>query len=272
MLKINKGKVAQARRILLYGENGVGKSSLAAQFPNPLFLNLENGVGDIECDSTEVLKSYTELLGALIECQSTDYATIVIDTIDWAEKLLFSEVAKKNGKETVEDIGFGKGYQRVELFWSSIIDALTILWKQNRHVILTCHERIAKLKDPEGNETSYWSPDLNDKSSGILSEWCSEVIYLKHKTYTRELDEGPKKRHIAVGGRERVMVCNKQPAIEAKNRLGMPDELPLSIESFKQFVPRVQLMLGPEAGNVAGVVHEGTSKPREMVETMETPF
>jgi hypothetical protein len=271
-MKINKGKVAQTRRILLYGENGVGKSSLAAQFPNPLFLNVENGIGDLDVDSTDVLKSYSDLLGALVYCQTSDYSTIVIDTIDWAEKLLFQDVAKKNGKETVEDIGFGKGYQRVELSWSNLIDAMTILWKQNRHIILTCHERIAKLKDPEGNETSYWSPDLNDKSSGILSEWCSEVIYLKHKTYTRELDEGPKKRHIAVGGRERVMVCNKLPAIEAKNRLGMPDELPLSIDSWKQFVPRVQLALPETSGNVAGIVTDGSSKPPQFTEPIDSPF
>lgn len=281
-MKINKGKANRSRRVLIYGENGVGKSTIASQFPKPLCLNLEDGVGDIECDSTDRIKTFNDFYGALVECASTEYRTIWIDTVDWAEKLLMTEVATKAGKEVVEDIGFGKGYQKVEFHWEKIIDALTVLWKQNRHIVMTCHERITKLPNPDGETISLWAPDLSEKCSGLIMEWCDEVLYCKYKTFNRKLEEGPKQgRTIQAAISDRVIVCNKQPGIEAKNRLGMPDEVPLSIESFKQYIPRVELKLDSvmnntpfslqEKGNVEGIVVDGSSKPK-VFEPMDSPF
>ena len=96
-MKINKGRVPRSRRVLIYGENGIGKSSLAAAFPKPIFLNLEDGIGDLDVDSTEVIRSVTEFTGCLIELANSDYQTIVVDTIDWLEKLIFDDVAKEAG-------------------------------------------------------------------------------------------------------------------------------------------------------------------------------
>jgi len=271
-MKINKGKKARARRMLIYGENGIGKSTLASKFPRPVFLNLEDGVGDLDVESTDVIRSVTEFVGCLVHLAESPYETIVVDTADWLEKLIFAEVAGAAGKKTIDDIGFGKGYQAVELRWKEIIDGFTYLWLQGRHVVMTCHETIEKFTNPEGDSYNYWRPSLHLKGSGCVTEWCDEVLFVRYRTNTIQKDEGfGTKRAIAIGGKERFIVANKSAACEAKNRLGMPDELPATFESLAHFMPAVErgeqvAQPAPEPpkpkGNIAGVVAEGSSKAK----------
>jgi phage nucleotide-binding protein len=285
VLHINKGKRNRARRILIYGENGVGKSSLAAKFPKPLFFNIEDGIGDLDVDSTEVIRSITDFMGCMIGASETDYETIVIDTVDWLEKLIFADVAQKAGKKTIDDIGFGKGYQAVEQQWKSLFDGLSYLWQQGRHIVFTCHEQIEKFTNPDGDSYNYWKPALHIKGSGCVTEWCDEVLFVRYRTLTRQMDEGfGNKRSIAIGGKERVIVCNKSATVEAKNRLGMVDEIS-SFADLQKYLPIVskQTVAAPApsqekpAGNIAGVVKNGTSKGEalavaEPVDLSDSPF
>jgi hypothetical protein len=246
-MKINKGVQKKARRMLLYGENGIGKSTLATQFPEPIVLNFEDGVYGINCDSTERIKSFAELQDILVvELVNTQYRTLVLDTADWLEKLLMDEVARQAGKQTVEDIGYGKGYQALEKLWKKVLTMLEFYWHQNRHVVMTCHETIDRFADPEGDTFNFYRPALHRSGSGCVTEWCDEVLFLKHKRFTRKRDEGyNQERHIALSTGERVIVCNKQPAIEAKNRLHLPDEVPMSIESFYEPLSGIVPSFGP---------------------------
>ena len=278
MLHINKGKRERARRVLIYGENGVGKSSLAAKFPKPLFLNIEDGVGDLEVDSTSVIKSVTDFMGCLVGVWETDYETVVIDTVDWLEKLIFNEVAKEAGKKTIDDIGFGKGYQAVEQKWKALFEGFAALWGQGRHIVFTCHEVIEKFSNPEGDSYNYYRPSLHLKGSGCVTEWCDEVLFLRYKVATIQKDEGfGNKRAIAIGGKERVIVCNKQATVEAKNRLGMPDEIS-TFSDLQKYLPKVgsQATVKPvetkATGNIAGIVVDGSSKKQTEPELIDSPF
>jgi hypothetical protein len=254
-MKINKGKQSRSRRMLIYGEPGVGKSTLASQFPHPLFLNMEDGIGDIECDSTDVIRSYKEFQQLLaLELPQTDYATIVIDTVDWLEKLLMLEVASAHGKKTIEDIGFGKGYQSLAKAWQDVFAGLTYLWKQGRNIVLTCHETIDKFADPEGDGYNYYRPALHRVGSACVSEWCDEVLFCKHRRIARKADEG--KRTVAAKG-DRVIVCNNMQSIEAKNRLGMPDEIPMEIASFYPYLTKNEIKT---SGSVAASVVDPASE------------
>lgn len=281
-MKINKGKVPRARRMLIYGENGIGKSTLAAQFPKPIFLNLEDGIGDLDCDSTGVIRSVSEFYQWLMHLVETDYETIVIDTADWLEKLIFAEVAAEANKKTIDDIGYGKGYQSVELKWKSLFDGFAFLWGQNRHIVFTCHEMIEKFVNPEGDSYNYWRPSLHVKGSGCVTEWCDEVLFLRYRTNTITKEEGfGAKRAVAIGGKERFMCCTKSAAHEAKNRLGMPDELPPTFESIARYLPPVQFQGKrlaaavesgkPAKGNITGIVRDGSSKSNVVV-GVESPF
>lgn len=245
-MKINKGKTARARRMLIYGEPGVGKSTLASQFPHPVFINLEDGIRDLECDHTDLIKSFREFQDALIALASTDYATVVVDTVDWLEKLLMHEVASKAGKATIEDIGFGKGYEALAKMWQGVFAGLGSLWNQGRHIVLTCHEKVDEFRDPEGDGYNYYRPALHRKGSQCVSEWCDELLFCKYQRLSKKADEG--KRSVAIAG-DRVIVCQNMRSIEAKNRLGMPQEIPMAIESFYPYLTKNEIK--PAAAVVA---------------------
>lgn len=279
-MQINKGKRERARRVLIYGENGVGKSSLASKFPSPLFLNIEDGVGDLDVDSTSVIKSVTDFMSCLIAVWDTEYETIVVDTVDWLEKLIFNEVAKEAGKKTIDDIGFGKGYQAVEQKWKALFEGFAALWGQGRHIVFTCHEVIEKFQNPEGDSYNYYRPSLHLKGSGCVTEWCDEVLFLRYKVAsTIQKDEGfGNKRSIAIGGKDRVIICNKQATVEAKNRLSMPDELS-SFTDLQKYLPKVRSQSSvakPEpvkaSGNIAGIVVDGSSKQLQSADISDSPF
>lgn len=258
-MKINKGKQNKSRRVMVYGENGIGKSTFACSFPNPIVLNVEDGIGDIDVDHTDVIKTTSDFLGCLVELYESNYQTIVVDTADWLEKIIFAEVAAKAGKKTVEEIGFGRGYQGVDNEWRELLKGFTALWNQGRHIVLVAHAKITKFKDPEGDSYDHWTPSLHDAGSGLLVEWCDEVLFAKVKTRTLQKDEGfGTKRAIAIGGDERILQCQFSSAAEAKNRLGLPKELPLSFPEFSKYLNGSRPSLG--AGNVAGLVVDGTSK------------
>ena len=260
-MKINKGRKQRPRRVLVYGENGVGKSSFAAQWPTPVFLNLEDGIGDIDCDSTDVLRNLEEFYQALVAVSGSQYETVVVDTIDWLEKLIFAVVAKNAGKATVEDIGFGRGYQAVEQQWQDLLKGFTYLWQSGKHVLFTCHEQIEKFVNPEGESYNYWRPSLHAKGSGCITEWCDEVFFLRFKVNTITKDEGfGAKRAIGIGGTDRVIKTTKTAGYEAKNRLGLPDEIAPTFDAIRPYLPRA--VEAKPQGNISGIVTNGTSKPQ----------
>jgi phage nucleotide-binding protein len=253
-MKINQGKQSKSRRMLIYGEPGVGKSTLASKFPKPLFLNIEDGIRDLDCDHTDQIRSlrdFQELVTT--EVPSTDYATIVIDTVDWLEKLLSVEVAKAAGKTTIEDIGFGRGYQSLAKSWQDVFNGLTFLWNQGRHIVFTCHAAIERFSDPEGDGYNYYKPALHKTGSACVVEWCDEVLFCKHERLTKKADDG--KRTVALQG-NRVIVCNNMQSIEAKNRLGMPDYLPMTIESFYPFLKKNDIQAVATVATASSPVEE----------------
>lgn len=277
-MKITKGKTPKARRVLLYGENGSGKSTLASKFPKPIFLNLEDGLNDIDCEKTDRITTLADYQNALVELYYSDYQTIVTDTVDWLEKIIMSVVAAKASKQTIDDIGFGKGYQAVEVFWQGLMTGYTALWNQGRHIVFTCHETIDKFANPDGDSFNFWRPSLHLKGSGCVSEWCDEVLFLKKKTIVVGKDEGfGKTRGVAVDG-GRVIVTSKQATCEAKNRLGLAPELPHSFEALT-IQPVKLLVENPTAsqpvaseGNMVGLVVDGSSKVSGVADEFNSPF
>lgn len=258
-MEIRKGRQVKPRRVLVYGDNGVGKSTFAASWPRPIFLNLEDGVNDLEVDSTPRLTTLEAVHGAmsfLIQNENS-YETVVIDTLDWMEKLIFTHVASEYGRRSgkqnitcIEEIGFGKGYEMVEHNWRRIINGLSMLWDRGLHIVMTCHSKIAKYKPPEGESYDYHSPALHDKGSEIMCQWCDEVLFARYKVHTRFIDEGfGSKRNIAVGGTDRVILTQEAATHIAKNRLGLPVEIPADFEVIREAM-----------GGLRGLVNNGSSK------------
>lgn len=275
-MKINTGRKPAPRRIMFYGIAGVGKSSWAAQAPGAIFLNVEDGLSDIECASTDPLKSYQEVMDAISWLTTGDhnYRTIVIDTLDWVEKLIFKDIAAVAHKESISDIDFNRGYDRAEPKWRTFLEFLDNLRAtRNMAVILLAHSRVQKFSDPIIGTYDRHVPDMyvNTRGEGpvnTIMEWCDEVLFASFKTFTTTEGKGFNERKIAVGGKERYIRTSESASCLAKNRLGLPDELPLDFKVYAEHV-RAKMPPKPPKGNVAGVVVNGTSKPQKRDEALE---
>jgi hypothetical protein len=241
-VKIVSGKKTKPRRTLLYGVHGIGKSTWAAQAPNCLLLNLEDGLDDIDCERTEHLQSLDSVNEALIWLANDKhkYQHIAIDSADWLEGLIHAEVAKKAGKDFA-DIGFGNGYKSALKYWDEITFKLDWLRKEKSiGVILLAHCAIKKHSDPETDSYDRYQPALHDSASAMLQEWCDEVLFASYRVFVRKEDLGfNKERGIAVGNSERYLRTQESAACLAKNRLeGMPAEIGFSWSEYAKWFPK----------------------------------
>lgn len=270
-MKITKGKQPAPRRIMLYGQHGVGKSSWAAAAPNPIFLDIEKGSGDIACERIEDLNSYHDVIAALewLGSEPHSYATCVIDTVDWLEQLIFRDICSTAGVQSVADIDFGKGFPRAIPKWRTVLDRLDILRTQRKMgVILLAHARVEKFANPEGSTYDRYAPDLwtNARGEGagnMIQEWCDEVLFACFEVYVKKEGKGFNEKSVATGGKERVIRTSESASSLAKNRLSLPEELPMNWQAYYDCVKR-QLPAKPATTGVdiSGIVVEGTSKPQ----------
>ena len=240
--KIHTGKRPAPPRLMLYGTEGIGKSTYAAQAPHAIFIPTEDGLGEIDCAAFPVAKSLPAVetyLTALAK-EPHDYQTVVIDSLDWLEQLIWDDLCRLSNAASIEKVdgGFGKGYIAALRFWRQILDALDTLHKQrNMAVILIAHAKVERFEDPESSSYDRYTPRLNKHANAILTEWADAVLFAtrKFRTESEELGFG-RERTIAVGvgkdGGERILRTVGGPACIAKNRYNLPYELPLCWGDF----------------------------------------
>lgn len=240
--KIHTGKHPAPPRILLYGVEGVGKSSFASQAPNPIFIPTEDGLGEINCASFPLAKKLTEVESYLsaLAIEPHDYQTVILDSLDWLEQLIWDDLCRIAHVATIEKVdgGYGKGYTAAMGFWRQIVDSLEALHKQkNMAVILIAHARVERFEDPESSAYDRYSPRLHKHANAIITEWADAVLFATRKFRTETEDAGfGRERTIAVGigknGGERVIRTVGGPSCVAKNRYNLPYEIPLSWDAF----------------------------------------
>lgn len=269
-MKIVKGKQAGPRRILLYGQHGVGKSTWASEAPNPIFLNIEDGLADIDCDKTEKLKDIGAINASLswLISEPHDYQTVVVDSADWFDILLHNQVAGEFGKQSYEEIKYGEGAGRIEKGWQWLLNNLDCLLTHRRmSVIILAHAKIEKFNDPLLASYDRYVPDLSKQAFGYVQEWAQEVLFARFRVFTSETKEAfGSKRNTAIGGKDRYILTNEAGASMAKNRLQLPDELPMSWADYYAYWPKSEPAATPatvipaQVGNIAGIVVDGSSK------------
>jgi len=262
-MKINRGKKQRARRTMLYASHGDGKSTWAASAPDSCFLNLEDGVDDIDCASTGLISTWDGLMTYLREfaTEQHDFKNLVVDTVDWLEKVIHLEVAAKAGKNHISDIGYGAGYKQAMGYWEEVLKALDWLRKEKgMGIILLAHCEIKRFESPEHDSYDRYQPALHATASAAVQEWCDEVFFASRRVFIRKEDQGfNKERNIAVGDGERYIRTEETPAVLAKNRLGLPAELPMPRENG--FAEYAKFFPGSN-GDIAGVVVDGSSKTK----------
>jgi len=221
--KIHSGKKHQPPRLLIYGSEGVGKSTLAAKAPNPIFIPTEDGLDQIPCNSFPLCKTFDEFMEYLkaLSLEAHDFKTVVIDSADWLERLIFDQLCKQYSVKSVEKVegGFGKGYVIALTQWRQVIDGLRFLREERGMIVVfLAHAKIESHTDPESTAFDRFSPKLNKHGNAFLCEWCDAILLA-----TRE--HGAAKGEKSGG--ERVLRCIGSPTCVAKNRYNLPELLPL---------------------------------------------
>jgi hypothetical protein len=238
--RIQRGVQPAPRRVLVYGTHGVGKSTFGSMAERPVFIQTEDGLGGIDCERLPLAGHYGDVLSALGELYTEphDYRTIVIDSLDWLERLVWADVCQKRGVESIEDIGYAKGYTFALTQWREILAGLEALRNERgMMVILIAHAKIERFENPETESYDRYSPRLHKTASAIIQEWCDEVLFATYRVHTRKVDEQfGQAKHRGVGTGERIIHTTERPAHVAKNRLGLPDEIPLDYRVYAAFL------------------------------------
>lgn len=242
MSGIQRGRTTKPPRLLVYGTEGIGKSTFASGAAKPIFIQTEDGLDEIACDKFPLATTYGEVLTALTELQTEqhDYETVVIDSLDWLERLIWDQVCQETGAKSIEkaDGGYARGYTHALLYWREIVDRLNVLRNgRGMVIVLIAHARVEKFEDPESSPYDRYSPRLHKLAAALLSEWCDAVFFATRKIRTQTEETGfNRKRTIAhaVGrdGGERILRTVGGPSCIAKNRFGITEDLPLSWAAF----------------------------------------
>lgn len=265
-MQIIKGKKRRPRRIILAGPHGIGKSTWASKAPNPLFVPTEDGLNDIGADRTPLIKSIGAFNGVLSDLiqQPHDYQTLVIDSLDWLERILFAKIASDAGKKSIGDIGYQNGYKQATAEWDFIVSTLeTIRESRNMAIIIIAHVCTIKAESIDTDQYCKRELDLHKTTASLWQEWADEVLFADYKVNTIQKGEGlDRKRHIAIGGDRIVYTCER-PTHPAKRRINMPDEIALDFPTYMHYVKLSYAEAeGGNGKNINGIVVDGSSKPK----------
>lgn len=243
---ITTGRTPMPPRVMIYGYEGVGKSTWAASAPKPIFIQTENGLNQIATNKFPLAKTWDEVvaqINALLE-EEHDFQTLVIDSISGLERVIFAEVCKKFGVKNIEkaDGGYARGYKHALDWWELFLEGLDRLsTKRNMMIILIAHVGVQEVKDPESQTYHRTAPRMHHLAEGMVSQWCDAVLQAKQNFRVQKTTEGfGSERAIATAvgadGGERVVRTIGTAAVIAKNRFGLPEYLPLDFNVFFDLV------------------------------------
>ena len=232
-MNITRGIIPTAKKVVIYGPEGIGKTTFAAQFPGAVFLDTEGSTVHMDVARLDNPVTWADILATVdwaIENHSA-IGTFVIDTMDWAEAMAFREVCKEKKVAGIEDVPYGKGYVFAKDKIRDLLSRLDRLKDAGTNIVLTAHAIVRKFEQPDelGSYDRY-SLKLNEKNiSPLIKEWCDLLLFANYKTDILTTQDGKRK---ATGGKKRVMYTTHAAAWDAKNRFGLDDELPLEFSSI----------------------------------------
>lgn len=230
-MNITRGIRKTSKRVVIHGVEGIGKSTLASKFPAAVVLDTEDGTNHLDVARVTV-SSWADLEGALHEFarDKQGFATVVIDSIDWAERLLVDHLLRKAGKRSIEDFGFGKGYTMVAEAMGRVLAVCDTLVNAGMNVVLVGHTTVKRTSPPDMDEGyDRYELKLTKQTAPLVKEWADCILFANYRT---KLVPGEDGRTRAKGGKERVLHTERTAAFDAKNRYGLPPELPMEIGSL----------------------------------------
>lgn len=228
-MNVTTGTIQSCEKVVIYGPEGVGKSTLASKFPKPLAIDTEGSTKKLDMARLDRPTSWPMLMDQIqhIKADHMGYLTLIVDTADWAELLCLQDICSRYQKTGIEDFGYGKGYQYLAEEYAKMLHLLEDIVESGMHVVITAHATLKKFEQPdEMGAYDRWSLKLQKKTGPLLMEWADMVLFANYKTYVINVDgQGADKGKNKAQGGKRVMYTAHHPAWDAKNRHGLPDEI-----------------------------------------------
>ncbi|GAA2821546.1 ATP-binding protein [Pseudolactococcus raffinolactis] len=262
---ITSGPTATAQKVVLYGVEGIGKSTFASQFPNPVFIDTEGSTSNMNIQRLDNPNSWQMLLDEVNYVkQSRICSTLIIDSADWAERIC-KEYLAVLGKWTDSNNDYGAKYIALEKEFGLLINKLSDLVELGINVVLTAHAKLKKKEEPDQmGAFDRYQLKMEDKTGAIVKEWADMVLFANYEM-TVLTDEKTKSKK-ATGG-HRVMYATHYPGWDAKNRHGLPDKLPFEFGTIAHIFNETHTPVQEPEPQEAPVVE---TQP-EQVELIPTP-
>ena len=236
---ITSGTIAAPVKTVLYGPEGIGKSTFATQFPAPVFIDTEGGTKRLNVARLPAPTSWAMLLDEVAEVSrgNVPCGTLVIDTADWAERLCIDAVCARAKVKGIEDFGYGKGYTYAKEEFGKLLGALEEALNTGHNVVVLAHAAITKFEQPDAvGNYDRWSMKTSKQVAPLLREWCDMLLFANYKTVVEKAGSAPNAKNKASGG-QRVLYTSHHPCWDAKNRFGLPEELPFEYASIAACIP-----------------------------------
>lgn len=234
---ITRGTIPSAARVGIYGPEGIGKSTLASQFPAPVFLDTEAGTSHLDVARFPRPRSWADVTAAInhLLAGGHDFQTLVVDSIDWLEKLLADEICRRASKDGLEDFGYGKGFTYLAEEFARFLAQLDRLRERGLHIVFIGHSTIRKFEAPDAaGSYDRYELKLSRQIAALAKEWVDALLFVNYFTKVTEKDG----KQRAVGGRERMIYTTHTAAFDAKNRFGLEEKLPCAIASLAPLFAR----------------------------------
>lgn len=239
LANVTRGKIKRPYLVLVYGPDGVGKTTFGAEAPDPIFLGSERGTDNLDVARFPSPKSWVDVEGAMLELVKGkhEFRTLVIDSLDWLEPMLHAKICKAHNVRSIElaSGGYGKGYIEALNDWVNFKNALNLLRdERNMNIVLLAHADTITHHDPQTQmEYKRHELKLHKKASAMFREFVDAVLFISYKTYGKKDGQ----RTLALGDGTRVMFTERRPGFDAKNRYGLPPAMPMILgESWSNFV------------------------------------
>lgn len=228
LASLRKVRAENPPLLVAYGVHGIGKTSFAAEFPSPVFIQCEQGTpGGAEFDSFGEIETFSDVLdgiGSLLT-EPHGFKTMVVDSIDAMEPLVWAAACAENGWPNIEAAGFGKGYIAVDSQWLEFLNGCHALNVAGMAVVLIAHSEVTRFDSPTSDPYSRYGIKLHKRGAALVQEKADVVAFFNYRVSLKEKDVGFKKVSHGEGGGTRIIHLEERPGFLAKNRYKMPPTL-----------------------------------------------
>ena len=236
-MEITRGAIPRPVKTVIYGPEGIGKSTLASKWPEPIFIDTEGSTNRMDVarlptpETWDTITQEVEYVRKNPEC----CRTLVIDTADWAEIMC---IEKLFGGKGIESPGYGKGYVMLADEYTKLLKELEKVISAGIHVVITAHAKMRKFEQPdEMGAYDRWEMKLQKGTAPLVKEWADMLLFCNYKTYVVNVDgQGAQKGKNKVMGGERVMYTSHHNCWDAKNRFNLPEQLPMEFDSIASVI------------------------------------